>query len=250
MESVWISRHQKILLVVIRNDLTVVAQGMNLDLCPTLPAEQALAAFRAVHDIRHHTPVLRGLMKDISRPEPKDDVGRMIVRVGVSGDMEAFEQIFRAYAPRVRAFMMQRVRDPQISEELMQETMVMIWRKAAQFDPVKGSPGAWIFTIARNLRIDSYRRSRQPDFDPNDPAFVPEAGPAADDFVETQDQEQRLHAALTGLPAEQHDLLKLAFFEEVSHSEIAARLGLPLGTVKSRIRLAFSKLRAALGDRS
>ncbi len=163
--------------------------------------------------------------------------------------MEAFEQIFRAYAPRVRAFMLQRVRDPQVSEELMQETMVTIWRKAAQFDAAKGSPSAWIFTIARNLRIDSYRRSRQPDFDPNDPAFVPEAEPAADDAVETQDEEQRLHIALTGLPPEQHDLLKLAFFEEVSHSEIAERLGLPLGTVKSRIRLAFSKLRAALGDR-
>ncbi|EIM78215.1 putative RNA polymerase ECF-type sigma factor [Nitratireductor aquibiodomus RA22] len=188
-------------------------------------------------------------MKQNSKSAAKDDLARLIARVGSSRDIEAFERIFRAYAPQVRAFMLQRVRDPQLSEELMQETMVTVWRKAAQFDPSRGTPSAWIFTIARNLRIDNYRRSRRPDFDPNDPAFVPEPEPAADHALETRDEETRLHAAMTGLPSEQRDLLKLAFFEDVSHSEIADRLGLPLGTVKSRIRLAFSKLRAALGDR-
>ncbi|WP_367718851.1 sigma-70 family RNA polymerase sigma factor [Nitratireductor sp. GISD-1A_MAKvit] len=170
-------------------------------------------------------------------------------RVAECADIDAFECIFEAFAPRVRGYMLRLVRDPQLAEELMQETMMTVWRKAAQFDTQKGNASAWIFTIARNLRIDSFRRNRQPDFDPNDPAFVPDAEPRADDTMEARDAEKALHRALKELPEEQRKLLHLAYFDDASHSEIARRLDLPLGTVKSRIRLAFNKLRTVLGDR-
>lgn len=185
----------------------------------------------------------------MTQRETRDDVGELLAVVGRSGDVDAFERIYRVYGPRVRAYMMRLVRDAQLAEELMQETMMTVWRKAAQFDAGRGNAGTWIFTIARNLRIDSYRRSRTPDFDPEDPAFVPDAEPSADAAVEAREAELRLHAALRELPAEQSDLLRMAFFDDASHSEIAERFGLPLGTVKSRIRLAFARLRAALGDR-
>ena len=144
--------------------------------------------------------------------------------------------------------MMKRDGDRQLAEELMQETMMMIWNKASLFDPVRGSASSWIFTIARNVRIDAHRKSRRPEFDPNDPAFIPEEMDHADKTVENDQDADRLREALVKLPVDQAELLRLSFYEEISHSSIAERLNLPLGTVKSRIRLAFSRLRDMLGE--
>jgi len=173
---------------------------------------------------------------------------QMLAAVGQSKDIEAFEALFRHYGPRVRAYMAKLARDNQAAEELMQETMLAVWNKAHQFDPARGSVSSWIFTIARNLRTDAYRKEKRPTFDPTDPAFVPDDVPPADVEFEGRQQADRLHRAMETLPSEQLELLKLAFFNEASHSTIAAKLGLPMGTVKSRIRLAFAKLRAALED--
>lgn len=143
--------------------------------------------------------------------------------------------------------------DGHAAEELMQETMIAVWNKADRFDPAKGAASTWIFTIARNLRIDAFRREKRPEFDPNDPAFVPDDVAPADEAFEAQEVSAELHRAMATLPEEQVSLLKLAFFEDSSHSAIATRLNMPLGTVKSRLRLAFAKLRAALdrnGDAS
>jgi RNA polymerase sigma factor (sigma-70 family) len=175
----------------------------------------------------------------------QDEMVRLLAIVGRDRNVDAFEAIFRFYAPRIRTFMAAKTRDRQAAEELMQETMTAVWNKAAQFDPSRGNVSAWIYTIARNIRIDAYRR-RRPEFDINDPAFVPDDVAGADrDFQQLQEA-QLLRGAMATLPEEQVDVLRRAFFDDVSHSTIARELGVPLGTVKSRIRLAFAKLRSAL----
>lgn len=177
------------------------------------------------------------------------DFASLLQAVAEMRDVGAFERLFRHYGPRVKAYMARQC-DSQAAEELMQETMLAVWNKAALFDPTRGNVSAWIFTIARNLRISAYRKDKRPDFDPNDPAFVPDDEPAADQVFEAQQESDRLHLAMQSLPVEQRELLKLSFFEESSHSTIAEQLNLPLGTVKSRIRMAFAKLRASLEDKA
>jgi len=173
---------------------------------------------------------------------------RLLAIVGRQRRVDEFEILFRHYAPRIRAFMMTKTRDRQVAEELMQETMVSVWNKAVQFDPERGNVSAWIYTIARNIRIDAYRR-RRPMFDVNDPALVADDIMPADLGIEQVQDAKLLREAMETLPAEQLTVLKRAFFDEVSHSAIAQEMDLPLGTVKSRIRLAFEKLRLALEDR-
>lgn len=179
-----------------------------------------------------------------------DDLPALLAAVGKDRDVDAFEALFRYFAPRIRSYMARQVRDRQAAEELMQETMMMVWNKAALYDPTKGNAEAWIFTIARNLRISAYRKLKRPEFDPNDPAFVPDDELPADHGYEQKQEAERLHRAMKKLPPEQLELLKHSFFDETPHSAIAEALGIPLGTVKSRIRMAFAKLRVALEDRS
>lgn len=171
-----------------------------------------------------------------------------LAAVANARDVAAFEDLFRYYGPRVRSYMARLARDRQLAEELMQETMMAVWHKSAQYSPEKGNVSTWIFTIARNLRIDAYRKANRPSFDPEDPAFVPDGIASADAALEEREDAERLHEAMTDLPPEQVELLKLSFFDEASHGKIAETLGIPLGTVKSRIRLAFSKLRSALEE--
>lgn len=176
---------------------------------------------------------------------PESNMSELLVRIGQSRDVELFEALFRHFAPRVRAYMA-RTGSPAAAEELMQETMVSVWNKAAMYDPGKGAASTWIFSIARNLRIDAYRREKHPEFDPDDPAFQPEAEPAADRRLEGEQAAELVRRALETLPADQAEVLRLAYFEDNSQSTIAEALSLPLGTVKSRMRLAFAKLRAVL----
>lgn len=174
------------------------------------------------------------------------DMRELLCAVGARRDIDAYERLFRHFAPRVKAYMAKGGGNSQQAEELMQETMIAVWNKAERFDPSKGAVSTWIFAIARNLRIDAYRRERRPEFDPSDPAFVLEDAAPADTELDVREASEQLHHAIAALPAEQASLLKLSFFEDQSHSAIAARLNLPLGTVKSRMRLAFDKLRASL----
>ncbi len=190
---------------------------------------------------------VRKLEKTVKEPD-KDELSACLLAVGAGKDIQAFEVLFRHFGPKIRAFMLKRGGNRQQAEELMQETMMMIWNKAVLFDPARGSVSSWIFTVARNVRIDAFRKTNRPEFDPNDPAFVPDPEPAADHVYEAGQEAERLRGALVKLPPEQADLLRLSFYEEISHSAIAERMNLPLGTVKSRIRLAFSRLREILGD--
>ena len=170
-----------------------------------------------------------------------------IEAIGVSRDRNAFNILFRFYAPRIKGVLMRAGAGAAEAEEVMQETMVLIWRKAAQFDRTKASPSAWIYTIARNRRIDLLRREKRPELDPDDPFFTT-AG-AVPDGEETYSENQRqavLEDRLQILPPEQMLLVRKAFYEDMTHQAIAAELELPLGTVKSRLRIALRDLRASL----
>ena len=185
---------------------------------------------------------------DAAAAPPPDSMAAQIVAIATRADMAAFEALFRDFGPRVRAYLLKLTRDSQAAEDLMQETMLAIWRKAGQFDPSRGQASAWVFTIARNIWIDAWRKQKRPTFDPDDPALVPAAEPEASDMMELKQSGAALHEALKTLPAEQVELIRLSFFDEASHSTIAAQTGLPIGTVKSRIRLAFGRLRTALEE--
>ena len=163
------------------------------------------------------------------------------------GDRAAFVALFHHFAPRVKAYLLRLGLPAPRAEDLAQETMLMVWRKAAQFDPATTGAAAWIFTIARNLRIDAARRERliADDRDPLEDAPPPAP---ADNLLDADQRARRLHAALAHLPPEQMDVLRLSFFDDRPHAEIERALGIPLGTVKSRLRLAIGRLRGLLED--
>jgi RNA polymerase sigma-70 factor (ECF subfamily) len=172
----------------------------------------------------------------------------LLVAVAQRQDREAFAELFAYYAPRVKSYLLRLGADGALAEEIAQDVMVTVWRKASLFDRAQASVSTWIFRIARNRRIDLFRRSKRPELDPEEEMILPSGVAAPDARIETMETEARVRAAMKDLPEEQVLLLKLAFYEGLSHSEIAARLGAPLGTVKSRIRLAFAKMKARLGD--
>jgi RNA polymerase sigma factor (sigma-70 family) len=203
-----------------------------------------LARLRRPPALRRTQPT--GPMEPTPTTPTAPNLSELLVRVGRERDIELFEQLFRHFAPRVKAYMA-KTGSPTNAEELMQETMVAVWHKAALYDPAKGAASTWIFSIARNLRIDAYRREKHPEFDENDPALQPSAEMAADNRIEGEQSARLIRAALAELPADQAEVLRLAYYEDNSQSEIATALSLPLGTVKSRMRLAFGKLRAVLG---
>lgn len=167
--------------------------------------------------------------------------------IAAERDRQAFAALFGHFAPRIKAYLMRSGSDADQAEELVQECMTIVWRKADSFDPAQATVATWMFTIARNKRIDGYRRARRPDLDPEDPALLPEAETPADRVVEASQVADRLTRAMATLPAEQAEMLRMAFYEDKAHSEIAAETNLPLGTVKSRLRLAMGRMRKALG---
>lgn len=171
-----------------------------------------------------------------------------VVAVAANADREAFRTVFDYYAPRVKGFLMRSGGDAARAEELAQETLATVWRKAALFDPQKASVSTWIFTIARNLRIDAFRREKHPEIDPNDPAILISAPLDPDESLAGVQDAEQLARAMADLSESERQLLAMAYYEDKSQSKIAAELKLPLGTVKSRMRQIFVKLRARLED--
>jgi RNA polymerase sigma-70 factor (ECF subfamily) len=180
------------------------------------------------------------------RTEQDHPLDELIARVAQRQDRAAFAALFEHFAPRVKAYLMRLGADDGSAQELAQEVMLAVWRRAASFNPALASVSTWIFTIARNKRIDLLRRERHSELDPDDPALVPDPAVGADVVLDHAETGARLRAAIGSLPEEQARLLKMAYFEDKSHSAIAAETRLPLGTVKSRIRLALNRLRAVL----
>jgi RNA polymerase sigma-70 factor (ECF subfamily) len=183
-------------------------------------------------------PGKRGMDIDPDGPEA------WILAVASTRDRGAFARLHAHFAPRLTAFL--RRGGAVDADELTQETMLAIWRKADRFDPTQASASTWIFTIARNQRIDALRRqSRAPltDLDGHD---GPDESPDGEELILTEEREARVRAALSALPPEQADVVRMTYFTERPQVEIARDLGIPLGTVKSRLRLAARRLRALL----
>lgn len=177
-----------------------------------------------------------------------DDHKELMRRIATARDKAAFAALFGHFGPRVKAYLMRSGSPPDSAEELAQEAMVMVWRKAESFDPAQASVSTWIFTIARNKRIDAYRRMNRPELDETDPALVPDAPTAPDAAYAEGQVSAAIRRAVQTLPDEQAEMLKKAFYEDKAHSEIAAETGLPLGTVKSRLRLAIGRMRKQLKE--
>jgi len=170
---------------------------------------------------------------------------RLIEAVALSRDREAFAALFEHFAPRLKAWLMKSGASASAAEDFAQDAMLTVWRKADLFDARKARAATWIFTIARNRRLDMLRRDARA-------LPTPEIHLAGDDvsrpddILMQSDDSQRVREALGRLKPDQIEVLRLAFFMDNPHSEIARRLDLPLGTVKSRIRNAMRKLRAIL----
>ncbi len=171
-----------------------------------------------------------------------------LVEATARKDRNAFAVLFNFYAPRIKAYLMRLNAPDSLAEELTQEVMLAVWRKSGTFDRTQASASTWIFRIARNRRIDAARRAAKPALDGEDPALQPPEIEMPDDAAHAAGREAVVREALKTLPDEQVALLRLAFFDGLSHRDIADRIGAPLGTVKSRLRLAFDKLRRVLDD--
>lgn len=179
--------------------------------------------------------------------KPAMDGGALIAAIAASGDRAAFAALFEHFAPRVKGYLLRLGLPAAQAEELAQETMLTVWRRAETFDPAGNSAAAWIFTIARNLRIDAIRRDRRaPPLDLL--AEEPLPPPGSDALIQSVEHAERVRAALAALPPEQAEVVRLSFFDDRPHGEIERALGIPLGTVKSRLRLAMMRLRAVLDD--
>lgn len=165
----------------------------------------------------------------------------LIQRIRDDSDQAAFKELFGHFAPRVKAFLIKSGANVNMAEECAQDVMATLWQKSHLFDPTRASASTWIFTIARNRKIDLLRKERRPE--PDDLTWGPEPEPDAADVMEMQQESNRLVAAVDQLPEKQKDLISRAYFGDLSHSQIAEETGLPLGTIKSRIRLALERLR-------
>lgn len=172
----------------------------------------------------------------------------MITAVAQRQDRSAFSALFDHFAPRIKSLLMRRGATPEAAEDMAQEAMMSVWRKASYFDPARASASTWIFTIARNLRIDAVRRQKREEVYAAVENIEPEEPERPDQVLNLSEREGRVREALKILPPDQLEVVKLAFVEGQTHAEIAQTLGLPLGTVKSRMRLAMGRLRPRLED--
>ncbi|MFG1203574.1 sigma-70 family RNA polymerase sigma factor [Xanthobacter aminoxidans] len=176
------------------------------------------------------------------------ELSALIVAIATRADREAFGRLFRHFAPRVKSYLVRSGLSANAAEELAQETLLTVWRKAAYFDPTRAAASTWIFTIARNLSIDLKRRERYGDTYKAETHEDEVDETSGETILMTAEREARVRAALAKLSEEQATIVRLSFFQEKPHSQIAQELGIPLGTAKSRVRLALNRLRALLED--
>lgn len=179
------------------------------------------------------------------QPEATQDWSSLLMSLGETKDKSLFVQLFKHFAPKIKAYIIRLGLVESTAEELMQETMASVWRKAHMYQKSKAAASTWIFTLARNQSIDWMRKQKYPEY-------------SLDEWHEEADESQdtcadvvlsaRMQASIDKLPELQAQAIYMSFYEGRSHSEIADRLGIPLGSVKSRIRLASEKLRVMWRD--
>ena len=166
----------------------------------------------------------------------------LITRIADSRDRTAYARLFELFAPKVKAFVMKQGMGLHEAEDLAQDALLTVWRKAELFDPAKAGAATWIYTIARNLRIDAARKAMRVRDLPED-LWQGEAPKAADEQVIAHESQDSVNCAFDTLSDEQKTILRLAYYEGLSQAEIAKAQSIPLGTVKSRMRLAIAHLR-------
>ena len=184
----------------------------------------------------------------VLKPREKElpNFSELLINVGKNQDKVAFADIFQHFAPRVKSYMLKLGSVDEVAEELAQQTLLKIWRKAQLFDPEKAAASTWIFRIARNIRIDTLRKQKHFFDDDYDLEGIVDEQEDAEDKVSREQKSHNITLALSALPKDQTRIIRLSFYDGLSHSEIANQLEIPLGTVKSRIRLAFGHLRKSL----
>jgi len=185
----------------------------------------------------------------VERPGGGGDWAEKIQAIATREDRVAFAEIFNHFAPRVKAYLRKAGASEAEAEEIAQEAMLSVWRKAVLFNPMVSGVATWIFTIARNLRIDAIRRERRGGairVDEVEAEYEVDEAPLADVRIVAAQSEARVREALAALPRDQLTVIQMSFFEEQAQAEIARTLQIPLGTVKSRVRLAMKRLRGLL----
>ena len=189
---------------------------------------------------------MTGTLTKAIDPDQRAALAHCLTQIANQRCRDSFKTIFQFYAPRIKSYLMRIGATETEAEENTQEVMTTIWRKAQLFDASKASPSTWIFRIARNKSIDAHRRRPRNELDPNEPMLRPADIEEPDAELDRAQTGAKVREALSDLPPEQADLLHQSFYEGLTHSEIAKRNNLPLGTVKSRIRLAFQRMRKSL----
>jgi len=176
-----------------------------------------------------------------------DQWSLLLVEVGLHRDRAAFAKLFRHFAPLLKGFAQASRHEgwfPGIGEELVQEVMIKVWQKASGFDPTKASATTWIYTVARNCRIDMLRRKSNTQHLPleNEDLWQEPDEETPMSALRQRRNEEQIKSCLSQLPREQDEILRKVYLEGKSHTEASQELNLPLGTVKSRVRLALQKL--------
>lgn len=212
---------------------------------PRKPPERL--AFRPLARLERPMVVQKAPFPATGKPPVDNSHEQLLQRVGEKKDREAFAELFQYFAPRLKSYMLKHGAGDAGAEEIVQNTFITVWEKASGYDPQKAAASTWIFTIARNKRIDALRREKHIEVDIDNPALNLPAEEQEEAYAGAEDVE-KLNAALSSLPEEQKKLLQMAFYEDKSHSDIARETKIPLGTVKSRLRLAMEKLRGKMGE--
>lgn len=180
--------------------------------------------------------------------ETGQDAVELLRRIASDRDKSALAGLFGQFAPKLKSMMLKQGAGDALAEDLVQETLLTVWRKAQLYSPQRGTPSTWIFTIARNLRIDQVRRQSNKPYEDLETAGLVSDAPLSSAVVEQEQVIARVTRALSTLPTEQREVVQLSFIHDLAHAEIAAKIGIPLGTVKSRLRLAYDRLRPMLKD--
>ncbi|MCT4373457.1 sigma-70 family RNA polymerase sigma factor [Yangia mangrovi] len=179
-------------------------------------------------------------------PAERSEQTQWLLAVRDQRDREAFGRLFDFFAPRLKAMLIRGGLRDGSAEDVVQDVMISVWNKASQFDPHRAEASAWIYRIARNRQIDLYRRKPLPE-----PELLQEpesSEPDAPQILAMEQEAAQLREALQKLRPEQIEALRHAYMDELPHSEISRITGLPLGTIKSRIRLGLDRLRRDLTD--
>lgn len=207
-------------------------------------APRAITAQRKVGKLVTKTPV--DASKAASAAVKTSEQTLWMIAIRDTRDRAAFAQLFDHFAPRLKGFIVRSGTSPSMAEEIVQDVMLTVWRKADMFDPHRAQVSAWIYQIARNRQIDVIRKEQRPV--PEELGEDPESEPDASQILGVEQETKQIRQALSRLKPDQRDIIQKAYMGELSHQEISAQTGLPLGTIKSRIRLGLERLRHDLKE--